>query len=189
MRSGLNTTGIIYNEILWNKFDPKIDDPDQIPDERGVYIICAKQMDCLPTGMIGLKYTLLNGLPALYVGISGRKTSKKFGLRSRDYENHFNGIARKSTLRKSIGVLFGYKKKHSDGEIGTKKYRFIDEDEEKLSTWMKENLILHFLTSHTPEKLEIKLIDYYAPPLNIRGNRRTENIDFRKSLSELRCTL
>jgi|GEM_PF-38817 len=123
---GNSYTDRILEEICWSKFEPNTDRPDQIPDERGVYIICAKHKASLPKGMDGLTYTLLNGLSVLYVGIAGRQSSKVFGLRSRDYKTHFQGTARKSTLRKSLGVLLGYKKKQYAAETGTTKYESGD---------------------------------------------------------------
>ena len=179
----------MVNEICWSKYDPSRDNPDQIPDERGVYIICTKCIGKLPTQMTELKYSFLEGFPVIYVGISGRKTSKTFGLRTRDYHIHFNGTARKSTLRKSLGVLFNYKKIQYINEVNTTKYRFIEEDETELTSWMKNNLLLFYFSAINPEALELELINYFAPPLNLKDNKRDENSEFRKKLSQLRCTL
>lgn len=179
----------MLNEICWTRFDPEIDNSNQIPDKRGVYIIGAKNISDLPKSMVGLTYSLLESSPIIYVGISGRKTSKVFGLRDRDYKTHFNGTARRSTLRKSLGVLWNYEKVQYANEINTTKYRFTHDDEDKLSEWMKNSLILYYMTSDNPEEIEVQLIDYYAPPLNLKDNKRVENHEFRKTLSKLRCTL
>lgn len=179
----------MLNQLCLTKFDPQIDNPNQIPDKRGVYIICAKNISDLPKNMVGLTYSLLESSSVIYVGISGRKTSKAFGLRDRDYKTHFNGTARRSTLRKSLGVLWNYEKVQYANEINTTKYRFTHDDEDKLSEWMKKSLILYYMTSDNSEELEVQLINYYAPPLNIKDNKRVENYEFRKTLSKLRCTL
>lgn len=72
------------------------------------------------------------------MGIAGRPTSRLKSLRKRYYRNHFNGKARTSTLRKSLGVLFNFEKEY-ESETNNLKYKFISEHEEKLSKWMKDN--------------------------------------------------
>ncbi|MEA5009139.1 GIY-YIG nuclease family protein [Clostridium tyrobutyricum] len=67
------------------------------------------------------------------------------------------------------------------------KYRFKAEDEEKLSAWMKNNLIMHFVPIDNPMKFEIYMIDQYEPPLNLKDNHSDKNKMFRKELSKLRC--
>lgn len=47
------------------------------------------------------KICIVYGYPVIYFGIS-----KKQGLRKRDYKNHFEENARKSSLRKSLGSLY-----------------------------------------------------------------------------------
>ncbi|MBU3179183.1 hypothetical protein KPL47_23095 [Clostridium estertheticum] len=175
----------LLNKLLENTFSPTVDTSTKLPDEAGAYLICAKDTDILPGGMKELEYTYVNGLPVIYVGIAGRPTSRVKSIRKRDYRNHFNGKARSSTLRKSLGVLFGFEKEY-ENETNNLKYKFIDEHEEKLSKWMKDNLIMHFVRVDNPMEFEIYLINTYEPPLNLKDNKSEKNRDFRKELSRLR---
>ncbi|MBX4271905.1 GIY-YIG nuclease family protein [Clostridium estertheticum] len=175
----------LLNKLLENTFIPTVDTPTKLPDEAGAYLICAKDTDLLPERMKELEYMYVNGLPVIYVGIAGRPTSRVKSIRKRDYRNHFNGKARSSTLRKSLGVLFGFEKEY-ENEPNKLKYKFIDEHEEKLSKWMKDNLIMHFVRIDNPMEFEIYLINTYEPPLNLKDNKSEKNRDFRKELSRLR---
>lgn len=69
------------------------------------------------------------------------------------------------------------------------KTKFGPQDEETLSAWMKENLLLFYKTCTSKEKIEEDETAYilrYNPPLNIMNNHNEENRLFRKRLSELR---
>lgn len=120
----------------------------------------------------------MSHLRIIYVGISNRS------LRARDYRNHFNGNARGSTLRKSLGPLFHFIKLKEENNLS--KYRFVKEDEERLSMWMKKYLRLHYCVSDTPNEIEKLLISELNPPLNIKDNKNDINIEFRKHLMESR---
>ena len=176
----------LLNHLGKNRFSPLNDNPKNLPDGPGVYIICTPSLECLPIQMGPLKYNILNGHYVIYVGIAGRPTSKKKSIRTRDYKNHFDGHARGSTLRKSLGVLFDLRKRQTLNEEGSTKFRFVQQDEAKLSNWMKENLLLYFFEMENPIEVEQQLIDYFNPPLNIKDNANPVNIDFRKELSGLR---
>lgn len=175
----------ILNELLGNIFIPAIELKTKLPDSPGAYVICAKSTDILPASMRKLEYSYNNGLPVIYVGIAGRPTSRVKSLRKRDYETHFNGTARRSTLRKSLGVLFGFEKQY-ESEKSNSKYKFIPEHEMKLSKWMQDNLVIHFFTIDNPMELELYLIKYYEPPLNLKDNHSEKNKIFREELSHLR---
>lgn len=69
------------------------------------------------------------------------------------------------------------------------KTRFCDKDEEKLSDWMKKNLLLFYLPEmecFTVEALEDILIEELNPPLNIMKNKNELNKDYREELRKLR---
>ncbi|OCA97881.1 GIY-YIG nuclease family protein [Clostridium beijerinckii] len=176
---------VFLEELLKNKFLPEIDSANNLPDAPGAYLICAKSINDLPDKMKALDFKVVNELPVIYVGIAGRPTSKIKSLRTRDYKNHFYGTARRSTLRKSIGVLFGYEKEF-ENDKDNNKYKFIDEHEHQLTEWMKSNLIMHFVRIDNPMEFEIFLINTYEPPLNLKDNKSDANKNFRKELSELR---
>lgn len=175
----------LLNKLLENTFIPTVDMPTKLPDAAGAYLICVRNADDLPVKMKELEYSYVNELPVIYVGIAGRPISKVKSIRKRDYRNHFNGKARSSTLRKSLGVLFGLEKEY-ESETNNLKYKFIDEHEERLSKWMKDNLIMNFVTIDNPMEFEIYLINTYEPPLNLKDNNSEKNRTFRKELSQLR---
>jgi hypothetical protein len=169
---------IILKEFEKNKFNPLIDNPKVLPNDKGVYIVTSIDTAVLPSAMKDLKYMYLSGRPVLYVGI----TSKS--LRSRDYRNHFNGNARGSTLRKSIGSLLELSKDRTDGKQS--RYRFLKNEESRLTEWMKHNLFLHFYLTSDPTSIENQLINNLNPPLNLKDNLNPENREFRMKLKELR---
>jgi hypothetical protein len=164
-----------------NLFDPMIDSESKIPDKAGNYIICLRKGSSLPQVSVIPEFIKFENLDVIYTGIAGSS------LRSRDYRQHFKGNnAGRSTLRKSLGVLFGYKKIPRDSDPSTGKTKFSDVDESKLSEWMAKNLILFVLPNKDHDSLELDLINHFNPPLNLKDNHCWTNIEFRKLLSSLR---
>ena len=175
----------LLKDLLNNSFDPKTDSPMKLPDTPGAYLVSAKGIDILPTVMKELNFKTVNGLPVIYVGIAGRPTSKVKSLRKRDYKTHFEGTARRSTLRKSLGVLFNFQKEFENQESNSK-YKFIRQQEEQLTEWMKENLVMNFVTIGNPMEFEKFMIKTYEPPLNLKDNYSETNREFRQELKKLR---
>jgi hypothetical protein len=164
-----------------NRFDPATDDGTIIPDKSGNYILCLKPNSNLPTVSIVPNVTNFDGLKVVYTGIAGGS------LRNRDYRQHFTGNnAGRSTLRKSLGVLFGYKQISRDKDPSNGKTKFCQTDEEKLTKWMINNLVMYFFPTTDFDSIEIMLINHFNPPLNIKDNHNFINADFRKLLSTLR---
>lgn len=162
-------------------FDPNRCTSDEIPDNPGNYIICLKKGSQLPD--IGVEYEMktYQGLNVIYTGIAGKS------LRKRDYRQHFTGNnAGSSTVRKSLGFLFGYPKIARDKNPSNGKTKFKKSDEIKLSEWMKSNLVLFYKSNMSPDTLENELIEELNPPLNLSKNKSSINHKFRKKLSELR---
>ncbi|WP_336775701.1 GIY-YIG nuclease family protein [Paenibacillus sp. MMO-58] len=168
----------IMKKFEGNIFDPRNDDPKQLPNVKGLYMITAGSEDHLPECMRGLKYSRLLDRLIIYIGISNKS------LRARDYRQHFNGNARGSTLRKSLGSLMQLTKLRADQFPS--KYKFEKEDEAKLSRWMRDNLFLHYCASESPDDIEKVLIRDFNPPLNLKDNNSEANLDFRRLLKELR---
>ncbi len=164
-----------------NQYDPLIEDSENLPCDKGLYIISVRDKYALPEEMHNLVYSFVNERPIIYVGISS------ISLRERDYNNHFNGNARKSTLRKSIGSLRRYDRVWYPGEINTCRYRFTDPCEKELTMFMKANLLLNYYITDEYETIEKILIDYLNPPLNLQNNHNLVNKEFRELLSILRC--
>lgn len=158
-----------------------------IPNEPGNYIVCLKPECSLPGNEIP-EYKTINilGLTAnvVYTGIS------KDSLYNRIYKIHLTGNnAGKSTLRKSLGSLMNLPFTHRDknpNPIKSPKTKFKDEDESKLTLWMKENLFFLFVATPNCETEEEELINTFNPPLNLDKNKNTVNAAFRAHLSVLR---
>lgn len=166
-----------------NRFDPAKDSETIIANSSGNYILCLKKNSKLPTVSIKPILTNFEGLQVIYTGIAGGS------LRTRDFRQHFKGNnAGRSTLRKSLGVLFGYKLIPRDSDPTTGKTKFDNEDEIKLSEWMCGNLIMYFLPTSDFDSIEIELINHFNPPLNLKDNSNTINFDFRRLLSSLRAS-
>ena len=164
-----------------NLFDPLADLESSIADSSGNYILCLRPKSKLPTVSITPTLTNFNGLEVIYTGIASGS------LRSRDYRQHFRGNnAGRSTLRKSLGVLFGYKLIPRDKDPNTGKTKFGIADEIELTSWMCDNLLMFTLPTLNFDSIEIKLINHFNPPLNLKDNHNSINADFRQLLSSLR---
>lgn len=171
----------ILNIFAKNSFDPFSDSESKIPDACGNYIICMKAGVQFPDISIKPSFKTFEGLKVIYTGIAGSS------LRNRDYKQHFKGNnAGRSTLRKSLGVLFGCTQIPRDKDPSTGKTKFNEGDENNLTLWMCQNLIMYFLPNSDFNGIEIELINYFNPPLNIKDNHNPVNREFRASLSQLR---
>ena len=108
-------------------FDPLKNNKELIPDAAGVYMIVLKKNCKLPK--VDCEYCCKKVLEkeVIYVGISSKS------LRNRDFRQHFNGNAGSSTLRKSIGSLFGFKKIPSSQNQDDGKTNFNESDESFIS--------------------------------------------------------
>ena len=165
-------------------FDPMTMDSNMLPNVAGNYVFLLRKGSQLPQVDINPKIPEVtlegNTYQAIYTGIASKS------LRRRDYRAHFIGNdASRSTLRKSIGSLFGYDlilRKEND----KRHKKFKPNDEEKLTKWMKNNLLLAFVENADPESMEDKLIAELNPPLNLDKNDNTVNAEFRALLSKLR---
>ena len=166
-------------------FDPMTMDSNMLPNVAGNYVFLLRKGSQLPQVDINpqIPEVTLDGntYQAIYTGIASES------LRQRVYRIHFIGNdASRSTLRKSIGSLFGYDlilRKEND----KRHKKFKPNDEEKLTKWMKNNLLLAFVENADPESMEDKLIAELNPPLNLDKNDNTVNAEFRALLSKLRC--
>lgn len=163
-----------------NRFEPNKDLENVIPDTCGNYIICLNKHSKLPKSEYNVEFQTFDGLNVIYTGIAGKS------LKKRDYRQHFKGNAGSSTLRKSLGVLFGYKLISRDKNPESKKTKFDLKDESELSEWMNRNLTMCFLPNSDFDNLENQLIESLNPPLNLSKNKNIINKSFRQNLSKLR---
>lgn len=166
-------------------FDPMTMDSNMLPNVAGNYVFLLRKGSQLPQVDINpqIPEVTLDGntYQAIYTGIASES------LRQRVYRIHFIGNnASRSTLRKSIGSLFGYDLiPRKEGDSKHKKFKLADE--EKLTEWMKNNLLLAFVENADPKLMEDKLIIELNPPLNLEKNHNKVNAEFRALLSKLRC--
>jgi hypothetical protein len=172
---------VILKQLAENTFDPHYEEYNKVHDCPGNYIMCLKANSELPTLSIQPVLTKFNGLKVIYTGIASKS------LRKRDYKQHFQGNnAGRSTLRKSLGVLFGYPLIPRDKDPLTGKTKFPDADEAKLTEWMCKNLVMYFLPTSSYVDTELELIRHFDPPLNLKDCSFGENTSFREMLSQLR---
>ena len=177
----MSTALNLLNCHMKYRFDPQYDNPDDLPDQPGIYMICIKNKDIPEEKIPSVVCQEIDNTPIIYIGISETQ-----GLRNRDYKNHFKGTARNSTLRKSLGSLFGWRADRIYDNSG--RYRFNVTREEELTNWMHDNLIMIYWFDLNMEigALETKLINELDPPLNISKNKSPINEAFRKELKKLR---
>ena len=161
-------------------FEPLKGNKDLIPDSSGVYIIVLKAKSKLPKVNCDCICTKLFDREVIYVGISSKI------LRKRDYGQHFNGNAGSSTLRKSLGSLFGFKKIPRSANQDDGKTKFNETDESFITNWMKNNLEFYYLTHPNYVAIENLLIEKLNPPLNLSKNYNIGNSEFRRLLVQLR---
>ncbi|WP_018669273.1 GIY-YIG nuclease family protein [Bacteroides gallinarum] len=90
------------NDISFILFNPLKDKVEMVPDLPGNYIITLRKDSNLPNIGIDITFHTFQGMNVIYTGLAGNS------LRNRDVKKHFNGNAGTSTLRKSLGCLFGY---------------------------------------------------------------------------------
>lgn len=166
-------------------FDPTIIGKNRPVEEPGNYIFLIRPDVQLPTNMIAEQpeFTTLiydnTEYRVLYVGVT------KNTLYERVFKTHlFGNNAGKSTLRKSLGCLWGYKFIHRDKKIGSTKTKYKERDEETITEWMQKNLLVLFVANTKDEEQE--LIDKFNPPLNLSKNHHRINTGYRQQLSELR---
>jgi hypothetical protein len=181
MKSNLTDLKSIFENFKINRFDPTCDNESCIATTPGNYILCLRKGAKVPTYLTAATFTQFEGLKVIYTGIT-RKS-----LRTRDYRTHFKGNnAGRSTLRKSLGVLFEYKQIPRDKLASNGKTKFEDHNEQTLTEWMTSNLILFLLPNSDFKKIELILINHFNPPLNLKDNYNNTNADFRRLLSNLR---
>lgn len=170
----------------FTKFDPLTGNKDEIPNAPGNHIMVLREGTSLPEIGIEPIYTLVDCEGCLFRVIYTGLASES--LQDRAYEQQFTGNnAGRSTLRKSLGSLMGFKKIPRDkNKLENGKTKFEEQDEATLSAWMKSNLILFYKGGENFDDVEKELIRDLNPPLNIQNNKNKVNEEYRNKLSYLR---
>ena len=176
-----DTIQFILANFIENFHNPKTNITTDITQASGNYLICLRIGSKIPGTFPTPIFKKFENLDVIYTGITGDN------LRDR-YKKHFEwNNAGRSTLRKSLGVLFGYKQIPRDKDPNTSKTKFNETDELKISDWMRSNLLVYMLPSFDFKNIEVYLIDHFNPPFNLDKNRNVINADFRKNLKQLRA--
>lgn len=150
-------------------FDPAKGQRADLPDMEGNYVVVFKAGCDIPGVLGDFEYPeiSLGGVEyrLLYTGISSN-------LKTRLWSNHLHGNGGNSTLRKTLGSLFRYKKIPRDaGKPNNGKTKFEQANEQKLTEWMENSLLFaYFVNDNNSDDLEKDLIDTLQPPLNVDGN-------------------
>lgn len=163
------------------EFNPATGTKEEIPKAPGNYLVTIRDIKALPALGFELVTRQYKGLELIYTGIS------KTDLYKRIWKSHIYGTAGRSTLRRTLGSLFGYTpipRDKNNPENG--KIRFNDADEEALTAWIRENLVFHILRNDAPVEMEKELIRSLNPPLNLDENDNPVNQEFRSTLSKCR---
>jgi len=174
----------------YKMFDPTRLDRELPPEQPGNYIFLLRPDVMMPEDMIPSQPTFstlaYNGIEyrVLYTGV----TSKT--LYERVFKIHlFGNNAGKSTLRKSLGCLWGYPFIYRDknpNPAKTPKTKYRDEDEKSITQWMKQNLLVLVVPNANFEEDETELIETFNPPLNLEKNYNEINLSYRMQLKKLR---
>lgn len=154
-----------------------------LPEDAGVYGLLfrdgAAWLDACGYGTFSQrKPALIDGYELLSVGSTTRLNLQK------RISHHVFGDSRVSSLRRTVGALFG-------GAVGLRPYgdpgvcnfRFDDEGEAWLTNFLIDNALFAFRHSPEPAVEEMWLIKRHKPPFNIQGLERTR---FAKHLLALR---
>ena len=169
-------------------FDPTNMTKGVAVDAPGNYIFLLRPDVVLPINMIAEQpeFTTLTyegtEYRVLYTGVT------KDSLYKRVFKIHLTGNnAGKSTLRKSLGCLWGYTFVARDKKPDSKKTKFADKDEASVTTWMQKNLLVLFVPNSNFNVDEQELIDTFNPPLNLDKNHNVVNLNYRQKLKVLRA--
>lgn len=170
---------------LFKLFNPQSDSPNLVPSEPGNYLFVLRKGCRMPMNgpfvKMNITYSTFKGYKVIYAGLANSS------LRDRDIRNHFRGTAGTSTLRKSLGALFGYSPIPRDSNFDNNhKTKYGDTDEKRLSDWMIANLLFFYYPNKDCKMHENLLIKKFNPPLNISKNNNPINREFRAQLCVLR---
>ena len=172
---------LLMKLIDFTLFDPLVNDGSNLPLSPGNYVVTIRDFRALPALGCEVVTSSFRGHSLIYTGITGDT------LRNRIWNQHLGDNAGRSTLRLTLGCLFGYEKIPRDtNNPNNGMVRFCPENEKELQGWMKENLLFYYLPNKEPKSIEEELIETFNPPLNLMKNYNPVNQDYRRKVSNLR---
>ena len=161
----------------FEEYDPLVDSPESIPDAPGSLIFVLRYMSNLHQ-LAGMNLKEFEGQEVVFVGESEN-------LRKRIVNEHFRGDSSRSSFRISIGCLLDMEQIPRDKTPDGVHFRFAKEDEQWLSQWMKENLLVYYKATPYHTQLTRLMMSAFNPPLNL-DNTSPDRQVFRTELIELR---
>lgn len=157
-----------------------------VPALSGVYVWLLKEDSSFPQPK-DMVSPIFNTLEIDRVRYRVLYTGKASNLHTRLRTHLLGGRIAKSTLRRSMAALFGFKfEQYVSGK--TLKVRISAEEENYISQWLYNNCIVLYkecLNYETEERTLIQLLD---PPLNIDDNPNIHNGIYIRQLSKLRSS-
>lgn len=140
----------------------ELNNGEMVPTIPGLYCIKLKDGAKFPKD-----YGKIREDGIIYIG----KASQS--LKDRLWEEELNH-QRPATFFRSIGAMLGFlpPKGSLIGKKNTRNYKFSIEDTEKIKSWMKESLLVKFISLPQArlEALETALIEKLTPLVNIKHN-------------------
>ena len=161
----------------FEEYDPLVDSPESIPDAPGSLIFVLRYMSNIHQ-LAGMNLKEFEGQEVLFVGESEN-------LRKRITNEHFRGDSSRSSFRISIGCLLDMEQIPRDKMPDGVHFRFAKEDEQWLTQWMKENLLVYYKATPYHAQLTRLMLSAFNPPLNL-DNTSPDRQEFRKELTDLR---
>ncbi|MFL5958693.1 MAG: GIY-YIG nuclease family protein [Gaiellaceae bacterium] len=141
--------------------------PDLLPAAAGFYGWWSRQgaLAAIPH----IPHPLDEDLSLLYVGISPAREASRQTVRARVVGNHLNGNVGSSTFRFVLAALLLDRLELHPYIRGTKVVLSATENQ-RLSAWQREHLLLTSCTRERPWEIEGEVIALLTPPLNSAGN-------------------
>ena len=164
--------GFVEDPIGFEEYDPMYNDPEDIPEEAGSFIIVVRE-DGEGFAYMPEDPQEFEGHDVLYVGeLENLRNVTEF----------FKGNSAQSFLRLNIGLL-----NYLEPEKSEKGTRFSAEDERWLSNWLKENILVFYQVNPDHESVTNKLTDELDPLLNL-DHKSAVWEDYRRKLDVMRNT-
>ena len=155
-------------------FVPNEERPGSISRKPGVYIVLIRDLTSFPNCGYDISCKKFKGLNVVYVGMS------KSNLYKRIWNRHLGKVSGNSTLRQSLGALFGFKQFPRDKDnLENDFIRYSEENEAWLTDWMKDNLIFYYYPCDDCDLVESALIKLFNPLLCLDGDLAVENAQLR----------
>lgn len=163
--SAANLNSELALKVLMNEknFKPAGDIDGGLPDIPGLYCLRIKKPEKLPTSFTAVLKLREHNI--IYIGIASQSLRKRLNqeLRAKGHGTFFRSIGAVLGYTPEAGSLSGMKNQNN--------YRFAKEDEEKIITWINENLLVNWVQLEMDlNSLESVLLNEYLPLLNISGN-------------------